>query len=106
MNPPPSVERRDAEALLLEIVALSPYRRVLGPLQADITRIALANRQISDALAAVVRRSSFTAGASFRRQDLGPEARIFAAFLEHIHFASPSFLRSVGEWPVGGHRGG
>ncbi|QCI67848.1 hypothetical protein [Phreatobacter stygius] len=105
MNAAPTVEHHDAEALLEAIIALSPYRRVLAPLQVDITRIALANRQISGALAAVIGRSGFTAGATLRRRDLGPEARTFAAFLDHIHFASPPFLKSVGEWPVGGRRG-
>lgn len=106
MNTAAIMQRQDAEALLQAIIGFSPYRRVLAPLQADITRIALANRQISSALAAVVGRTGFTAGASLRRADLEPEARTFAAFLEHIHFASPPFLKSVGEWPVGGRRGG
>ncbi|MCZ0733247.1 hypothetical protein [Phreatobacter sp. AB_2022a] len=105
MNTPALAPRQDAEALLLEIIALSPYRRVLGPLQADITRIALGNKQVSAALAAVIRRSGFTAGAALRRQDLGAEARTFAAFLEHVHFASPPFLETVGEWPLGVRRG-
>lgn len=106
MNAAAIIQHQDAEALLRAIIGFSPYRRVLAPLEADITRIALANRQVSSALAAVIERSGFTAGASLRRGDLGPEARIFAAFLEHIHFASPPFLKSVGEWPVGGRRGG
>ncbi|MBN8945148.1 MAG: hypothetical protein J0H01_36940 [Rhizobiales bacterium] len=105
MNAPPIVEHLDAEALLRAIIGFSPYRRVLAPLHGDIVRVALANRQISSALAAVIGRSGFTAGATLRRQELGAEARIFAAFLEHIYFASPPFLKSVGEWPVGGRRG-
>jgi hypothetical protein len=94
----------DAEPLVAALIGLSPYRAVLLPLLADITRIARANRQIGAALLAVEARSDFTHTGRLRRADLGPERTALLGFLEYIRFASPDFLRSVGEWPVGGMR--
>lgn len=86
------------------LIGLSPYRAVLLPLLADINRIARANRQIGGALLAVEARAEFSRTGRLRRTDLGPERTVLLGFLEYIRFASPDFLRSVGEWPVGGLR--
>lgn len=95
---------QEGEGLVAALIALSPYRAVLLPLLTDITRIARANRQIGAALAAVERRADFAHTGRLRRADLGPERTALFGFLEYIRFASPDFLRSVGEWPVGGMR--
>lgn len=94
----------DGERLVAALIELSPYRAVLLPLLADITRIARANRQIGAALAAVELRADFARTERLRRADLGPDRTALFDFLEYIRFASPDFLRSVGEWPVGGMR--
>lgn len=99
-SPPP----QDGEALVAALIGLSPYRAVLIPLLADITRIARTNRQIGAALRAVEARADFSQTRRLRRADLGPERTALLGFLEYIRFASPDFLRSVGEWPVGGMR--
>lgn len=93
-----------SEPLVAALIELSPYRAVLMPMLADITRIGRANRQIGAALAAVELRADFTHTRRLRRADLGPERTALLGFLEYIRFASPDFLRSVGEWPVGGMR--
>ncbi|GAU83135.1 hypothetical protein [Bosea sp. BIWAKO-01] len=95
---------QDAERLVAALIGLSPYRAVLLPLLTDITRIARANRQIGAALAAVEQRADFAHTGRVRRSDLGPDRTALLGFLEYIRFASPDFLRSVGEWPVGGLR--
>lgn len=95
----------DGTALVAALIALSPYRAVLAPMTADIARVAQANHQIRAALRAVEARSAFARTGRLRRADLGPDRETLWAFLEHVRFASPAFLRSVGEWPVGGARG-
>lgn len=95
----PAAGERDA--LVAALIELSPYRAVLRPLEADIARIARANRQIGAALAVVEQRAGFTRTGRLRRADLGPERTALFGFLEYIRFASPDFLRSVGEWPPG-----
>jgi hypothetical protein len=93
----------DLGGLVAALVARSPYRDVLTPMLSDITRIALANVQLSAALADIARRSDFARTGILRRSDLG--AAPLSAFLEQVYFSSPAFLKSVGEWPVGGARG-
>lgn len=93
-------------ALMSAVVAHSPYRRALTPMLPEITRIALANNQIRAALAAVSERSGFAATGVLSRRDLGMERATLMAFLEYIYFASPSFLRSVGEEGLGGSTDG
>lgn len=95
----------DPKALVGAVIALGPYRKVLGPLCDDIARIAQTNHQIRAALHVVAVRSDFTRTGTLRRADLGPQAKVLNMFLEYIRFASPDFLRSVGEWPTGGVRG-
>lgn len=96
---------RDAEKLVAALIALSPYRAVLQPLLPDIARIARGNRQIRTALAAVEQRADFSRTQRLRRADLGPDKGTLFTFLEYIRFASPDFLGSVGEWPMGAMRG-
>ena len=95
----------DPVALVGAVIELSPYRKVLMPLCDDIVRVAQNNRQISAALHVIAERSGFREKGRLRRADLGPQAAVVSMFLEYIRFASPDFLRSVGEWPTGGVRG-
>ena len=95
----------DLGGLVAALVARSPYRDGLTPMLSDITRIALANVQLSAALADIARRSDFARTGILRRSDLGAGAAPLSAFLEQVYFSSPTFLKSVGEWPVGGARG-
>ncbi|GGF75215.1 hypothetical protein GCM10007301_38850 [Azorhizobium oxalatiphilum] len=95
----------DLAVLVSALVARSPYRSALTPLLHDITRIALANVQLRAALADIALRSDFSRTNTLRRCDLGAAAAPITAFLEQVYFSSPGFLKSVGEWPVGGARG-
>ncbi len=104
VDPAGAAVSQDWERLVAALIGLSPYRAVLLPLLPDITRIARANRQIGTALAAVERRADFARTGRLRRADLGPDRTALLGFLEYIRFACPDFLRSVGEWPVGGMR--
>lgn len=87
----------EAAALLRAMIASSPYRDYLRPIEDDVVRVAFLNHQIRAALlsasAAGVRASRF----SFRR---GPDEKRVLSFLEYVAFASPGFLASVGEWPL------
>ena len=93
-----------AEQLLRTIMALSPYAKRLAPLELDVIRIGLSNRQLKEALAKVHARQQIDPTGSLRRH-LGEERRPFEAFLEQIYYSSPAFLSRVGEWPVGELRG-
>ncbi|GAB5469990.1 MAG: hypothetical protein Kilf2KO_30200 [Rhodospirillales bacterium] len=96
--PSPSERAGDAgppTAILRRLIARSPYRDLLLPIEAEVIRVALLNRQVRDALESLAR------SAPERRQ----AKRVAKAYLEHVAFASPGFLRSVGEWPPGGRRG-
>ncbi|MFG1295114.1 hypothetical protein [Xanthobacter variabilis] len=99
-----SITPDDARRLMAALVELSPYRRPLRPLLGDLTRIALANHQLHAALEGLSTRLP-AGGAKLTRADLGADAPLFADFLEYMRFASPAFLASVGEWPIGGARG-
>lgn len=98
-----TIAPEEARRLMAALVELSPYRRPLRPLLGDLTRIALANHQLHAALADLGAR--MPKGGAPTRQDLGADAPLFTDFLEYMRFASPSFLASVGEWPIGGARG-
>lgn len=98
------LEPAAAEQLLRAIMALSPYAKRLAPLEPDVIRIALSNRQLKDALAKVHTRRQVDSTGSLRRH-LGAERRPFEAFFEQVYFSSPAFLSRVGEWPVGELRG-
>lgn len=92
-------------ALVDALILLSPYRSSLQPMAADIARIAHDNRQIRAALHVVSERCDFGGSGRLRRADLGAEADALFSFLDHIYYASPKFLGSVKEWPLGEKRG-
>ncbi|MEW5422899.1 hypothetical protein [Amorphus sp. 3PC139-8] len=96
------ISEERAEALLEAIVARSPYRRGLQPHLVDITRIALANAQLRTALCAIAARSRVATTGVVTKRELGAEGATLHAFLEHVFFASPGFLSTVGEWPIKG----
>lgn len=87
----------EAAALLRAMIASSPYRDYLSPIEDDVVRVSFLNHQIRAALlaasAAGVRASRF----SLRR---GADEKRILSFLEYVAFASPGFLASVGEWPL------
>jgi hypothetical protein len=99
--PVPAQDGGEAQALLGAVLGFSPYRKALAPLLGEIARVALANRQVRAALAAVEQRADFRRTGRLSRADLGAQKAVLLAFLENVHFASPDFLRSVGEWPLG-----
>lgn len=97
--------RHDTGMLIRALISLGPYQSVLMPLADQVTRIALENHQIRGALQSVSTRANFEHTGRLSATDLGSEAATLKAFLEHIRFASPAFLESVGELPAGGKRG-
>ncbi|MGQ3674047.1 hypothetical protein ACT6QH_00875 [Xanthobacter sp. TB0139] len=104
----PSATDPQLKELVAQIIPFSPYRRKLVGMEPDITRIALMNHQIRQALEQLLARRE-QAGrtlAPLNRQDLGPDARLFSEFLEYIHFASPAFLTRVGEGPLARNKEG
>lgn len=90
-----------AEALVRALIDLSPYRRDLLPMAAQVAGLAYNNHQVRVALHAVWLRVGEAAPS---RRSLGPERRVLAMFLEHVRYASPAFLASVGEGPSSGDR--
>lgn len=89
--------------LLGQFISKSPYRAMLSPIAADVERVALQNVQIRAALETLAAQPGFRPGGMLRRP--GAEERAIRAFLEFVAFASPAFLTSVGEWPMGQIRG-
>lgn len=79
--------------LIAALVEMSPYRRGLRPLVAEIARAAQVCDQIREAVARIAGRA---AGAAPTRSALGEDRALIMAFLEHIFFASPAFLASAG----------
>lgn len=102
----PFATRPDSEpravTALRTLVARSAYRAMLEPIATELERIALANGQVRGALEALARRP-LPARRFWERPS--PEEAIVLAFLEYAAFASPAFLASVGEWPLGQIRG-
>ncbi len=86
--------REQAEALVRALIGMSPYRQDLLPMAAQVAALAYDNHQVRVALHAVWLRVG--QGAPNRRA-LGAEARVLTMFLEHVRYASPAFLASVGE---------
>lgn len=95
----------DFHGLVVALLPLDPYHPALEPLIDDLARIAALNVQLNAAFHRIAARSGFGAGGEVRRAHLAEDATAVFAFLEYMHFASPSFLKSVGEWPLGGVRG-
>ncbi|MFT0534376.1 sugar porter family MFS transporter [Castellaniella hirudinis] len=87
-----------AGQLIRALIPLSPYRRDLQPLAARLTALACDNHQVRVALHAVWRRQEGAQIQSLRA--LGPEGAVLMMFLEHVRYASPDFLASVGEAPA------
>ncbi len=100
-------ETEQTAQLMAAIIAFSPYRKTLVQIEPQIVRIALENRQISEALKrlATAREQRDARTSPLKRAELGSDMRLFLEFLEYIHFASPAFLATVGEWPMEGKRG-
>lgn len=92
-----------AEALLKDMIAFSPYRDYLLPIQADVVRVAFLNHQIRAAILAASAAGGRARRSIFRRKT--PDVAVIETFLEYVAFASPGFLASVGEWPLGGGNG-
>lgn len=90
-------------AVLGALVRASAYRAALAPILADVERVALLNLQVRGALEALAVRPGFAPAGLLRRACA--EERTVKAFLEYVAFASPGFLSSVGEWPLGQKRG-
>lgn len=95
----------DFRALVVALLPLDPYHAALEPLVDDLARIAELNDQLNGAFHRIAERSGFAAGGQVHREHLGEDATAVHAFFEYVHFSSPAFLKSVGEWPVGGARG-
>lgn len=92
-----------AAAVLRALVDASAYRAALTPIIAEVEQVALLNLQIRAALQALAARPGFTPAGLLRRASA--DERAVKAFLEYVAFASPAFLGSVGEWPLGQQRG-
>lgn len=85
------------DQLLAAVLAHSPYRKVLTPMIAQISPLAYDNHQIRVALHAIWTRAKFAQTGVLSRSHLGPQQKTLSMFLEHIRYASPDFLTSIGE---------
>lgn len=83
----------EARALVAALIELSPYRRGLRPIVAETTRAALVCDQVRAALGRVAARAG---SGPPGRAALGADRALLLGFLEHVYFASPAFLASVG----------
>src|SRR5262245_3277749 len=83
--------------LVSAVVALNPYRRALTPMIDEVARVAFANDQIRACLQRIGERSQFLSNRRVTKSDLGDDRATLFMFLEHVRFASPAFLASVGE---------
>lgn len=90
-----------AAEVLQRMIAASAYRDLLQPIAADVLRVALLNDQVRTALQGLASQPARPA----RQASRSAEGQIVLAYLEHVAFASPAFLASVGEWPLRGRRG-
>ncbi|WP_428030752.1 hypothetical protein [Ancylobacter sp.] len=90
---------RQADALLRAMIASSAYRDYLLPIEDEVVRVAFLNRQVREALLALSAAGGRTSRFSFGKR--GPDEALLLSFLEYVAFASPGFLASVGEWPLG-----
>lgn len=93
----PGISADQATPLLHSLIALSPYRDNLHTLHGQIVQVACDNQQVSQALLRVQQRVRFQEGMRLRLGHLGSDRSLLMTFLEHIHYASPAFMRSVGE---------
>lgn len=98
------INAEQMEQLILAVIALSPYKIHLQPMARSIARTAHQNHQIDCAARDVVERCGGRVPQTLGNRELGPQKHTFLTYLEHTYFASPAFLKTVGEWPVGGPR--
>ena len=101
----PPVAPLDFERLVAAVLPLDHYHRELEPLLADLVRIVVLNDQLNGAFRRIAERAGFTHGGEIARAHLGDDAAAVHTFFEYVYFASPAFLSTVGEWPLGGVRG-
>lgn len=88
-----ALPREQAGRLIDVLIALSPYRADLQHMAVRISELAYDNHQVRVALHAVWLRAG---GSMPDRVSFGAEARVLKMFLEHVRYASPAFLASVG----------
>lgn len=97
----PDISPDDCAALTAAVIRLSPYRDTLEPLSAEIASVAFNNHQIRTALREIHARHSVQQAlkqtSPLSKRMLGKQGAVVFVFLEHIRFASPTFLASVGE---------
>lgn len=101
LGTPSSADTR-AGAVLQAFIAKSAYRSMLEPISKEIERVAFENVQIRAALELLARNPA--PPSRFWQRPRAEEA-VVLSFLEYVAFASPAFLASVGEWPLGQIRG-
>ncbi|HKT96802.1 MAG TPA: sugar porter family MFS transporter [Paraburkholderia sp.] len=92
-----TLPRDQAEALVNGLIGFSPYRSDLQPMARRVASLAYENHQVRIALHAIWVRSDYQKTRRVRRGDLGAQAKLISMFLEHVRYASPAFLASVGE---------
>ncbi|WP_322997146.1 sugar porter family MFS transporter [Castellaniella sp.] len=92
-----ALTREQAGQLIHALIQLSPYRQDLQPLADKITLLAYDNHQVRVALYALWQRQGAAVGS---HRALGAQKTVLMMFLEHIRYASPVFLTSVGEGPA------
>lgn len=96
----PDIPLTVTRELVAALIPLSPYRQGLLALSEQIVQVAHDNRQVRTALREVQarRRVGEAVGVpALSHADLGPQRIVLLRFLEHVYFASPVFLASVGE---------
>ncbi|MER1967189.1 sugar porter family MFS transporter [Castellaniella sp. GW247-6E4] len=91
-----ALPRERAEGLVQALIGMSPYREDLLPMAARVAALAYDNHQVRVALHAIWLR---VGQSELSRHALGAEGRVLTMFLEHVRYASPAFLASVGEGP-------
>lgn len=95
----------DFRGLVVALLPLDPYHAALETLVDDLARIAELNVQLNGAFHRVAARAGFAAGGAVHREHLAEDGPAIHSFFEWVHFASPIFLKNVGEWPLGGPHG-
>ena len=105
----PDISLTVTRELVSALIPLSPYRQGLLSISGQVVQVAHDNLQIRTALREVQARrpaSNRVGVPVLRLSDLGPQRAILLTFLEHVYFASPGFLASVGEASGSRHAAG
>jgi hypothetical protein len=84
-------------AVVRAVIALCPHRRALEPMVDEVARVTLVNDQMRKTFERIAERSRLAVTGRVERSDLGDDRAAVFMFLEHIRFACPAFLASVGE---------